>query len=202
MRAVSGLGSLRKRDMYLAIREATVTVALRDGFRIVYLSIQANHIHMIVEATGKTVLARGMQSFAISAAKHINRTLTIRTGERRRGAVFADRYHARALTSPRAVRNAIAYVLNNWRRHQEDRAAFAENWKVDPYSNGADFFWWKEREDSPWLYQTPKTYLGMFMWLPKTWLLKVGWLKHGLISVHDVPGPEPKARSRARPTPS
>ncbi len=95
-------------------------------------------------------------------------------------------------------------MLNNWRRHQEDRAGFAKNWKVDPYSNGADFFWWKEREDSPWLYRTPKTYLGMFMWLPKTWLLKVGWLKqkHGLISVRDVPGPEPKARSRARRAPS
>ena len=171
-------------------------VALREDFRIVYLSIQRNHIHLIAEAAGKKALAQGMQSFAISAAKQINRVLTIRLGERRRGAVFADRYHSRALTSPRAVRNAIAYVLNNWRHHEEDRASFAERWKVDPFSNGADFVWWKEREHSPLLYATPKTYLGMFTWLPKTWLLKVGWLKHGLISIHEVPGPEPDGARR------
>src|SRR4051812_29300049 len=50
MRAVEGLGSLRKRDTYESIREATLTALRRDGFRIAYLSIQSNHIHMIVEA--------------------------------------------------------------------------------------------------------------------------------------------------------
>ncbi len=198
MSVVPGLGSLRKRDTYLAIREATLTAARREDFHIVYLSIQSTHLHLIVEASSRLTLARGMQGFEISAAKHINAALTARNHKRRRGQVFADRYFPRALTTPRAVRHAIAYVLNNWRRHQEDRASFATSWKVDPYSNGADFFWWKEREDSMWLYQTPKSYLGLFAWLPKTWLLKEGWLRHGTISVNEVPGPEPNGSRRKK----
>ena len=36
---------------------------------------------------------------------------------RRRGAVFADRYHARLLASPRETRGAVRYVLDNWIGH-------------------------------------------------------------------------------------
>src|SRR5262249_51577855 len=30
---------------------------------------------------------------------------------------LGDRYHARSLSTPREVRNALVYVLNNWRKH-------------------------------------------------------------------------------------
>src|SRR5437879_4806944 len=50
---------------------------------------------------------------AIRVARAVNRALN------RRGAVWTDRYHARALTSPRAVRNALVYVLMNRRKHRE-----------------------------------------------------------------------------------
>ncbi len=36
----------------------------------------------------------------------------------RTGKVWADRYHARALTKPREVRNALVYVLNNVKKHR------------------------------------------------------------------------------------
>src|SRR6202008_4262329 len=121
--------------------------------------------------------ALGMQSFQISAAKRINRAISQRPRERRRGQVFADRYNVRALESPRAVRHAIAYVMNNWRRHGEDRAPFAASWKIDPYSNGADFPGWKELADSPFLYKPPSSYEGLYTRLPTTWLLKIGWAK-------------------------
>jgi REP element-mobilizing transposase RayT len=194
MRLVDGVISLRKRDMYLAVREATIAVLGREGFRICYLSIQRNHLHLLVEATGKRVLSRGLQAFQISAAKHINAAITARMRERRRGRVFADRYNSRALTSPRAVRHAICYVLNNWRRHEEDRAKVTKTWKLDPFSNAIDFPGWKERDDSPFLYRPPRSYQQLVTWLPKTWLLREGWKKHGMISVFEVPGPMHKPK--------
>jgi REP element-mobilizing transposase RayT len=189
IRVADDISGLRKRDMYMAIRESTITTAKREDFHIVHFTIQGNHIHLIVEATNKLTITRGMQGFQISASKHINGVMTERSGTRRTGQVFPDRYHSRALTTPREVRNAIAYVLNNWRRHGEDRASFARTWKVDPFSNGIDFPGWKELDDSPFSYRPPATYKPLITWLPTTWLLRKGWSKHPPISVHETPGP-------------
>jgi putative transposase len=156
-RMVDGLGPLRRKDTYLALRLATIAVSRRTNFRIVYLSLQSNHLHLLLEADNKEALSKGLQAFLISAAKRINRALSLRNGTPREGKVFADRYHARALTSPRAVRNALCYVLNNWRKHREDRAPFAASWKVDPYSNGIDFPGWKELDGSV-VFQPPSSY--------------------------------------------
>jgi putative transposase len=185
-----GNASLRKRHMFAAIRCATIAALRYDEFRIVHLSIQRNHLHLIVEAASKQRLSNGMQGFLISAAKRINIALSEQLGARRRGRVFPDRYHARPLTTPRAVRHAVAYVLNNWRRHEEDRASFAKNWLLDPYSNAVDFPGWRELADSPVLYQPRPTYRGLWTWLPNTWLLRVGWTKHRAISIYEVPGPQ------------
>jgi len=67
--------------------------------------VQDDHLHLIVEADDTQVLARGLRGLAIRVARAVNRALN------RRGAVWGDRYHARALTSPRAVRNALVYVM-------------------------------------------------------------------------------------------
>ena len=121
-----------KRGLYLVLREATIVTAKREDFRIVHMSIQQEHIDMVVETDSKAALSNGIRGFSISAAHQINKTITAR-GLRRTGRVFADRYHARPLTGPRAVRNALAYGLANWRRHGEDRAPFARTWRVDPW---------------------------------------------------------------------
>jgi len=197
-RVVDGFCSLRRKDIYLAVREATIAVFRHDQFRIIYFSLQSNHLHLIVEAETRTALVKGMQAFLISAAKRIKRALRLRTGERRRGPVFRDRYHTRVLKTPREVRHAISYVLNNWRHHDEDRAPFARGWKIDPYSNGTSFGGWKELADSPVLYRAPPTYQWLISWYPKTWLLREGWKKHGPISVYEVPGPTPKPRLKPR----
>ena len=84
-------------------------------------------------------------------------------------------------------RHALAYVLNNWRKHREDREAFARGWKVDPYSTGALFSGWKERGDDPLLWKLPETYEPLFVWFPKTWLLNEGWRRYGLIRMDEVP---------------
>jgi REP element-mobilizing transposase RayT len=106
---VDDVANLRQRDIYLQLREATIVTARREDFRIVQMSVQRNHLHLIVEADHKDALSRGMQGFSISAAKRVNAAITARTGVRRTGRVIADRFHARPLTSPRAVRHALAY---------------------------------------------------------------------------------------------
>ena len=68
------------------------------GFRICHYSIQGNHLHLICEATDERLLARGVQGFSSLVARRINRLLG------RRGKVFADRYHCRALATPRSWR--------------------------------------------------------------------------------------------------
>ncbi len=189
LRVVREVSSLRKREVFRAIGYATVAVAKHERFRIVHLSIQSNHIHLLVEAASKSSLANGMKAFQISAAKLINRAIRQRTGVRRKGQVFADRYNARALTSPRAVRNALCYVLNNWRHHDEHLRIKAREWKVDPYSSAIAFPDWKERAELPTLYRPPATYFALITWRPRTWLLREGWKRHGLISIHEIPGP-------------
>jgi REP element-mobilizing transposase RayT len=185
IRVAPDVASLRTDDIYMQLRESTIVTAKREDFRIVHMSIQSNHLHLIVEADHKRALSKGIQGFSISAAKRINATITERTGVRRCGRVVADRYHARPLTSPRAVRHAVAYCLNNWRRHGE---AKARSPKIDPFSSGSQFPDWKELEHSPFLFEDPEPYI-LIVYRPRTWLLAKGWQKHcPLISVHEVPG--------------
>jgi hypothetical protein len=120
-----------------------------------------------------------MRSLAICAALAINRVCG------RRGKVFAYRYHAKAITSPRQMRNTLAYVLNNWRRHNEDeRSAAARSAMLDPYSTAIRFTGWKEVPR----FAVPVGYEPLPAAAPETWLLRVGWRRHGLVSVHEVPG--------------
>src|ERR1044071_7052864 len=109
LRVVRTVGNLRRRCVYRAIREATLTTARREDFRICHLSIQYNHVHLLVEAKDKYALAAGMKGFQISAAKHLNAAISQgKPGPRRRGAVFPDRYHAEIIASPTQARHALA----------------------------------------------------------------------------------------------
>jgi REP element-mobilizing transposase RayT len=187
MRIAPAVGSLRRRKLYRAMRDATITAALRERFRIVHLSLQRTHVHMVVEAEDRTALARGMQGFQISAARHINRALGDGV-RRRRGKVFSDRYHVEVITSPTRARHAIGYVLSNWRKHGEDREGLPRTWLVDPFSSGISFPDWKELEDKAWMWPIRATYDPLVVRRPATWLLAEGWkLAGGPISARDVP---------------
>jgi len=184
LRVVPAVGRLRKRHIYRAIQRAMLCTLRRHDFRICHVSIQGNHIHLIVEADHERALARGMQGFEISAAKQINRELSRVTGVRRTGQVFADRYHAEPLTSPRQVRNALAYVLNNWRRHGEDRGEGRT--PFDPFSSGNCCRGWK---NGPQLLRLDSGVEYLPIAFPTTWLLETGWRRHGLLSPWERPGP-------------
>ena len=188
LRTASTVGSLRRRRMYLAIRTATRVTARRDGFRIVHISVQRTHVHLLVEAKSKAALASGMQGFQISAAKHLNAAISMgRPGPRRRGAVFPDRYHAVVIDSPRQARNALSYVINNWRKHREDRGDVTRLWHIDWYASGAMFPDWKERGQPSFALHGPPELPPMTVSAPRTWLLTRGWKIHGLISCREVP---------------
>jgi REP element-mobilizing transposase RayT len=189
LRVVSAVASLRRRHIYQAIREATITTARRDDFRIVHLSIQRNHLHLLVEAKNKHALAGGMKGFQISAAKHINAAISAsRPGPRRRGTVFPDRYHAEIITSPRQARHALSYIVNNWRKHMEDQALPMSRWTIDWFSSAVMFPGWAEYGDAPFLWRGPPTYDPLVVYQPRTWLLREGWKRGGPpISYRDVP---------------
>ncbi|HEY4243808.1 MAG TPA: hypothetical protein VGM88_28540 [Kofleriaceae bacterium] len=107
-----------------------------------------------------------MQGFQISAAKQINRVL------HRKGRVFGDRYHAHVLKTPRETRNAVVYVLNNWRKHGV-RGSDA----IDMYSSAESFHGWREGE---WM-RAERSMLRVSQ--PASWLLR----KVTDVSVFEVP---------------
>ncbi len=182
LRVAAAVGTLRRRRAYQAIRRALLVASARAEFRIVHLSIQRTHIHLICEADDREALSRGLQGFQISAARRLNAALSAELGlaRRRRGAVFVERYHAEVLTSPRQVRNAIAYVLNNWRRHGEARRPAP----LDPYASGLFFDGW--RGGSGWV--PPTGYEPLPVIDAHSWLLSTGWRRHPLIDPFEVPG--------------
>lgn len=183
LRVVREVGRLRRPDAYAAIRRAVAVCIGRTDFRIVHTSIQANHIHLLVEADDKLALANGLRAFMISATRHLNKL------RGRRGTVFPTRYHAVPLTTPKQVRAALCYVLNNWRRHREDLAgAEAARANVDPYSTGILFDGWR---DLPRRFAIPDGYLPLPVCRARAWSLTVGWREHHpLIGLRETPGPD------------
>lgn len=186
-RVAPAVGNLRRRTMYKALRAASITAALRERFRIVHISLQRDHVHLLAEAENKAALARGMQGFLISAARNIQAALGT-GGVRARGKVFVDRYHLTVVTSPTQARHAISYVLSNWRHHKEDQRGLARTWLVDPFSSAISFPDWVELADQPWMWPIRETYDPLMVRRPQGWLLREGWKLAGLISARDVPG--------------
>ena len=117
LRVIPGLQSLRGGAVAREIEKSFRRGCVRKEMRLVHYSIQDDHAHLIVEANGVTALGNGMKSIASLFAFAVNRALG------RTGKVLRDRYHHKVLKSPRQVRNSIAYVLLNARRHAAKRIA-------------------------------------------------------------------------------
>jgi len=99
--------SLRSQFVFPTVVGAIAAANARGRFQIVHYSVQADHLHLIVEARDRSALIEGMRGFSVSLTRRINRLLF------RRGRLVATRWHGRALSSPRAVRRALVYVLAN-----------------------------------------------------------------------------------------
>jgi putative transposase len=122
--------NLRTHRCFRALRRAFERGCQRFGYRLVHFSVQGNHIHLIVEAPDALQLGRAMKGLEVRMARALNGVM------RRRGPVFADRYHAHLLRSPREAANAVRYVLQNWRVHGLCRDG-ADGSASDPYCSAS-----------------------------------------------------------------
>ena len=168
LRATRGLRSFRSEPAFSALVRA-FTAAIRDAFRVVHFSVQTDHVHLIIEADSGDDLSGGLNSLNCRAARAVNRAW------KRGGRVWGDRYHSRALTTPREVRNGIVYVLLNFRKHLRAPPL------VDPRSSGSWFDGWSHDQEPP---SQPSPVAR-----PRTWLATFGWRRAGgLIDVREAPG--------------
>jgi hypothetical protein len=203
---VRAVGNLRRRKTMAVLFAALGEGSDKPGFRVVEFCAQRNHLHLVCEADDERALGRGLQGLGIRIARGLNARLG------RKGRVFADRYFCRALTSPTEVRHALAYVLNNSRRHA--RNPLPRNW-VDPCSSAPLFPGWRNRRAARVMevrvaagaradygmgaVRAPPPRRGeratvggavAIVASARTWLLGGGWKRAGgEISLNRVPGP-------------
>ena len=185
-------GVAASNDTVVSKGSATSRASAAAPFQVVHHSIQSNHLHLIVEAADRRSLTRGVQGLLIRIARALNRLWG------RRGAVFADRFHERELRKPRQVRNALVYVLQNLRKHGITLDG------PDPYSSAPEFSGWSRGDrrgpgqdahvresrmggDTAPQPQFLRRAFRADVPMAKTWLLAVGWLRHGLIDARERP---------------
>ena len=175
LRVRSEVPSLRIVKVVREFRRSLAEACERGDFRVNHYSLQGDHAHLIVEATSKQALANGMNSIGARLARAVNRV----TG--RAGPVLDGRYHHRVLGTPREVRRALAYVLLNARRHlaKRGRAARAAAPSLDPASSARWFDGWRPGAAS----RLPEARSGCEVARPRTWLLRVGWRRYGLLDL-------------------
>ena len=167
VRLRDGLPSLRNDVTRRVLERAFTRGAERFGFRLVHHAILSKHLHLVVEASDRRALSRGMQGLLVRVARALNLLWA------HAGSVVADHFHARALLTPREVRSALVYVLQNARHHGLRVAG------VDEFTSGPSFDGWK-RSPNCVARASPAA-------IARTWLLSIGWRRNGLISIHETP---------------
>lgn len=186
LRVRHGLPSLRQqviRAMILEILREQRRKPYGAHFQIVEHSIQSNHLHLILEAADgpstapetrhKNPLRSGISGFQRAFAHRLNKLLGLR------GSIFSDRYHRHDLLTPREVRNALRYVLQNHAKHV--RASVAH---PDPYSSAPSFTGWSTPPPLP---GAAPEQSALPATRPRTWLLGEGWRRHGLLDLAYIP---------------
>ena len=169
------LPSLRAEGTFPKLRRA-LALSNRANFRVVHFSVQTDHIHLVVEADGRKALTKGIQGLAGRCARAINRA------SKRHGRVWSDRYHRRPLRTPREMRAAIVYVLQNFRKHLRAPAV------IDPRSSGPWFGGWARTSE-----RHQRTHAGE----PAPELARQGGLAAGR-RTHPFRGSSRRAQERAR----
>lgn len=169
--------SLRTQYVFPTVRGAIADAAAArpSEFRVCEFSVQGDHIHLIVEARDARALSRGINGLCVRLAKRVNRLFF------EHGPFFVGRHHRVPLKTPRAVRNALRYVLANFRKHGRGRPG-----AIDPYSSAPYFCGFAEftgrapfdvdRAFVPRVLSPPS---GVPRQAARTWLLAVGWLQAG-----------------------
>jgi putative transposase len=165
MRIKDGLASLRGKREQAVLEGAFRSGCERFGFRLVHFAVLGNHLHFVAEARDRWALFRGLVGLATRIARRLNKAWG------RRGQVFPDRFHERILRTPLEVRNVLRYVLHNAARHGYS----VPKRRPDACSSGDWFDGWK---DFAARFPAPRPVASA-----RTWLLRVGWRRHGLLGL-------------------
>lgn len=188
LRIVRWLPSFRSEIVHERVRAALDAARKKDEterrpFQVVHYSVQADHVHLIVEARHKKALRSGVVGLEVRMARAVNRLLF------RSGRVFADRYHRHDLRSSRETRNALVYVLQNITKH----ARVIGGPVADPWSSAASFDGCRGSIEVC-------TFSDTEPWAPvraRTWLLRSGWrTRGGRISPWERPAAAQRSKRR------
>jgi REP element-mobilizing transposase RayT len=176
---------LRTQFVFPTVRSAISAAARRnaEAFRVVEFSVQGDHVHLILEAENRAALLEGVRGLCVRIARRVNQLIG------RRGRFFEGRWHGRALTTPRAVRHALVYVLANHKKHRARNAA-----PLDPYSSVPYFRGFRGLSGATPLSMVPSLVPRALappaappVERARTWLLSTGWQRGGRISVAERP---------------
>jgi REP element-mobilizing transposase RayT len=184
----AGLASLRGPALFRVVRRALSAGKERFGFRLVHFSVQRDHLHLLAEAGDRRALRRGLQGMSIRVARAVNRQLG------RRGKVFADRYHAHTLKTPREVLFALRYLLLNARKHERGPGGVPRGF-IDGCSSAAwlaEAAWQRPAELVFGIERCRTEWAGTQGSAPvaaaRSWLLRCGYRRAGPIDVDAAPG--------------
>jgi REP element-mobilizing transposase RayT len=165
---------MREEVLFFEIRRC-ISLASRAEYRVLQFSVQSDHVHLVhlvVEAEDKRALGRGTTGLEVRVARRLNALLE------KKGRFWGDRYHARALRTPREVRRAIVYVVMNWKKHAPSARGF------DPCSSA----WWFDGWTRPPRTRAPGwTDPDAPVQKPNVWLAREGWARGGQIDPSERP---------------
>jgi putative transposase len=84
LRMADFVWNLRSERSYAVLHRALEAARRRCDSGIVHFSIQGNHVHVIMEAAGKSALSNAVRALSIRVSRGLNRMMG------RTGPVFAD----------------------------------------------------------------------------------------------------------------
>lgn len=166
------------------VRDALAATRAELGVHVVHFSVQTHHVHMIVEARDHVVLGKGCRALGVRLARRLNGALG------RSGPVLGDRYHSRVLRTPLQVKRVLNYVLNNARRHAAQRGGPHPPGWVDRCSTAPWFDGFSRARPLEWALGLAglATATGPPTVAARSWLLRAGWRRWGLIDADHTPG--------------
>jgi REP element-mobilizing transposase RayT len=132
LRMAAPVWNLRSERSFAVIHEALTAARRRPDARVVHFSVQGNHLHLILEASGTTALSNAVRALSIRLARGLNKMMG------RSGPVFEDRFHSHVLRTPAEVRNALRYVVGNFASHAARRNEPMRQGWVDPFSSASE----------------------------------------------------------------
>jgi REP element-mobilizing transposase RayT len=178
LRLVDGLPSLRRPTLTDLLLRLFGAECRRKGFRLVHFAIRSNHLHLVCEADAAQALSRGVQRLASRAARGLNARL------RRSGRVFRDRFHAVVVSSPRQMRNVLRYVMLNAHKDAARSRRVLDGvdlWSSAFYFDGFANVGAVPSEPPPKPGERIARAQAPPVTEPRSWLLRTGWRRYGLI---------------------